>query len=395
MRFYRFTLFLLLILLLTVEFGFSQGAVAQIEIPVEVKEADVDKYHWSTRSIPIIIETELTVNQIYDKAIRSVVWIIGDDVQASGVLIDKELKLVVTNEHVVGTDENLVVLFPATDKDGNLIEERDFYLNALRNDIAREVLIRLGYATVGRVVAKNPETDLAILELEGIAETALEIDHNFRHVGFQINMKDNVHILGNPGKLKLWRWTLGMFQGVFKEDGKEMLHMNADTYPGNSGGPVLNGRGKLIGIISRSNLGTSTVVVPLKYVDELLKELKPRHTVYIFNDTIFTIPFRFRASENNNWKETSLKPEESATITLSVLPHETIPKGYPKIRFDHVTGDGKVTPFEKTLKTFQRLAGSNFKAIPKHDAYGYYFYHDPSENKLYLTDKLRESSQVE
>lgn len=26
---------------------------------------------------------------------------------------------------------------------------------------------------------------------------------------------------------------------------------------------------------------------------------------------------------------------------------------------------------------------------------GYYFYHDPSENKLYLTDKLRESSQVE
>ena len=294
MRFFQMTLLLLLFssLLLTVALGYSQAAVAQIQIPVEVEEADAElpKVEFVEREVV----PNLSVNQIYDKAIRSVVWIVNPDgSQGSGVLIDKELKLVVTNEHVVGTAETLVVLFPAMDMDGNLINERNFYINALRNESAAEVLYRLGYGTNGRVVAKNPETDLAILELDGIAETALEIDHDFRHVGDQVNREDNVHILGNPGDLKLlWRWTLGMFQDVFTEDGKEMLHINADTYPGNSGGPVLNERGKLIGIISRSNLGTSTVAVPLKYVNELLKELKPIHAVYIFNDTIYTIPFK-------------------------------------------------------------------------------------------------------
>ena len=82
------------------------------------------------------------------------------------------------------------------------------------------------------------------------------------------------------------------------------------------------------------------------------------------------------------------------TITLSVH-RGTIPEGYPKIRFDHVPNDNEVTLREKTLKTFLRLAGEDFDPIPGQDTYGYYFYHDPSENKLYLTDKLRENSQAE
>lgn len=386
MRFYQMTL--LSMLLFTIVFGYSQVVVAQIQLPElgVITEDDIPN---------LTVNQDLSVNQIYDKAIRSVVWIIGRGVEASGVLIDKELKLVVTNEHVVGTAETLGVLFPAKDMDGNLIEERDFYLNAFENEIAFEVFYRLGYLTTGRVVAKNPETDLAILELDGIAETAVGIDHEFRHVGDQVNREDNVHILGNPGELKLWRWTLGMFQRVHIEDGKEMLHMNADTYPGNSGGPVLNQRGKLIGIISRSNLGTSTVAVPLKYVDELLKELKPRHAVYIFNDTIYTIHYQIRAHESDDWEQHSIRPKIGITATVTVN-HGMIPEGYPKIRFDHVTDDGnKFTLREKTLKTFRRLAGEDFDPIPRHDAYGYYFYHDPSENKLYLTDKSRESSQVE
>lgn len=379
----RFFYHITRLLLLFVAFGYSHVTVAQIP------EGDIPK-----RKLPFHVVSNLSVNQIYDQAIRSVVWIVKSDSSAgSGVLIDKKLKLVVTNEHVMGTDEAVWVLFPVMDKNGKLIEERDFYLNKNNREARFEVLNRLGYVAVGRVVAKKQATDLAILELDGLPETALEIDHDFRHVDYQINMKDNVHILGNPGKLKLWRWTLGMFQGIsVKKDGKEMLRINADTYPGNSGGPVLNGHGKLIGIVSESNLGTSTVAVPLKYVDELLQTLTPKHVVSIFNNTTFTIPFLFRAEESDpDWHSiedwTSLKPGQIGVITFNAFPHDPIPEGYPRIIFDHVTNDEESTLKVKPLKTYQRRAGSGFKVRSKYDAYEYYFHHDPSEHKLYLIEE--------
>ena len=59
-----------------------------------------------------------------------------------------------------------------------------------------------------------------------------------------------------------------------------------------------------------------------------------------------------------------------------------------------MTVDGNnVTLREKTLKTFRCLAGEDFDPIANRDAYGYYFYHDSSENKRYLTDKVRETSK--
>ena len=328
------------------------------------------------KDVPIVITPrvqELSVDQIYDKAIRSVVWIVApDSSQASGVLIDKELRLVVTNEHVADTHEWVLVFFPVRDRGGKLIEERDFYAN--ENNIG--VLERLGYATPGRVVDKDLGTDLAIIELEGMPETALEIDHDFSYPAhYDMNRNDRVHILGNPGDLKLWRWTGGFFQGITQEDGKEILFMNADTYQGNSGGPVLNGRGILIGIISRSNLRTRTVAVPVKYVDDLLKRLAPKQIFSIQNKTTFTIPYQIKWTESVDWEEieaTSIKPGHVMNHWYSESLR-TIPEGYPKIRFDYVANDGVSTYRYYKLETYQRRAGSDFKPSRERDAREYHF----------------------
>ena len=114
-------------------------------------------------------------------AIRAVMWIVNPGIgEGSGVLFDRQWasinsKLAVTNAHVTGTSQAVDVYFPALDENGKLIKERDFYLKS------RSVLKRLGYYTKGHVVAKNVEMDLSDYRLDGLPETARQIDWGFHH----------------------------------------------------------------------------------------------------------------------------------------------------------------------------------------------------------------------
>ena len=227
---------------------------------------------------------ELSVDEIYDKTIHSLLWILADAGQGSGVLIDKELRLAVTNYHVTKESDSIVVVFPVRDRYGYLTYERDFYLNKSN----QKVLERLGYATTGHIVAKEPTTDMVIVQLDGLPDTAREIKHNFEYsTHLHMSKNDQVHILGNPADLALWRWTGGFFQGV---DDQGMIQINADIYKGNSGGPVLNNRGMLIGIATRSNEERKAWAVPANHINHLLATLKPRKIFNILNDTLYTLP---------------------------------------------------------------------------------------------------------
>ena len=66
-----------------------------------------------------------------------------------------------------------ISLASSPDENGKLIKEREFYLKS------RSVLKRLGYYPQGHVVAKNVETDLVIIRLDGLPETARQIDWGF------------------------------------------------------------------------------------------------------------------------------------------------------------------------------------------------------------------------
>ena len=206
-------------------------------------------------------------NQAYDNAIRSVMWMVNPGIgEGSGVLIDKKFRLAITNGHVIGTQNAIDVYFPAPDENGELIKDRNFYL---KNN---SVLKRLGYYTTGHVVAKDEKTDLAIIRLEGLPETAREIDWNFTTP--TTNTSDLVYILGNPGGQNLWRWTLG----EFLNDQSGFLHIQSDVFGGNSGGPVLNKQGVLLGIIARSDRYMNALAIPVKDINRLLSESQLKHS---------------------------------------------------------------------------------------------------------------------
>ena len=328
--------------------------------------------------VDLSIAKFLSEDQIYAKAIRSVMWIITPDGgEASGVLIDKKRKLAVTNEHVTKNNTSVIVVFPVRDGNGKLISDRSFYVN--ENHIG--VLSKLGYATEGRVVAEDPKRDLAIVQLVGIPETAREIDHDFTYHEYR-NMKerDPVDILGNPGGRDLWRWTAGRFQGVHGE----LLHINAGTYGGNSGGPVLSDQGILIGILKSSDRLIRTQAVPAEYIDALLKTLKPRQVFSISNNTKFIVSYQIQWAEGEPWHPMEVAPDQWYTHWNPESLTE-ISEGYPKIRFGYVIGGGKGPPKYYNLQTYTRIFGKDVKQrISREDARKYHFGMSSEINELDL-----------
>ena len=294
---------------------------------------------------------DVPAQQIYDEAIHSVVWIVtylGNRPEAtgSGVLIDAERLLVVTNEHVIEDAQQIYVFFPWRNADGINMDQA-FYLEH------RNWLETRGYATRGRVIEQNVKNDLTIVQLADIPATAREIKHDFsRNVENSMKRGDTVHIFGNPG-IQLWDWDPGKFIRAWRNcppSGGTCLEMEAGVRGGNSGGPVLNGQGMLIGIVTATNHKTMTLASPAKNVRALLNrvpvnlppipppQIHPKRTFKIRNRTGVTVPYQIKWSNNNNWQSYFL---ETGYIATHKSGRQHIPQDYPKIRFDYIAGDGQ------------------------------------------------------
>ena len=263
----------------------------------------------------------IPADQIYAEAMHSVVWINHTDnaYQGSGVLIDKDKRFVVTNEHVTKGAEWVEVFFPVPDLDGTLIQSRDYY------EMNYEFLERLGYATSGRVIAEDVTRDLAIVELTGLPATAREIRHDFNPLlPLTPRIGETVHILGNPVARDLWRWTPGLYQGL----DAGWLFLNANVLGGNSGGPVLNAQGMLIGIISLGDNAVNAWAVRAEHIETLLNTVQPVHTFKITNGSAFKLTYHVKWSNDDSWVQYSLN---RGGAFYHWQQGATVLQGYPKI----------------------------------------------------------------
>ena len=323
------------------------------------------------------VTPELTIDEIYDKTVRSVVWITTQGGQGSGVLIDEKLRLVVTNHHVTEDSKSPIVYFLVRDKDGIWIDERNFY----RDPSNLALLVRLGYALLGRVVATDSKRDLALIQLDGLPDTASEIEHNLS-ISFhaQMDKNDPVHIVGNPGALPLWTYALGRFQTV----NSGMIEIGGGVYKGSSGAPVVNDEGILIGIVTLSDEKKKAKAVPATFIRELRNTLQPRQIFTIMNNTSFTVKYQSKWSEEDTVDANVLAPGE-AVNHWSTRPSGDIAEGYPKITFDYIIGDGEFTPRVSDLQTYTRHFGSEVESDDQWDGYAYHFSYNSNTKTLDLS----------
>ena len=235
----------------------------------------------------------------------------------------------------------------------------------------------MGYVTGARVIAEDHKTDLALIRLDAVAEAFKEIDYKS---GFSIQFQgDPLYIIGNPDGRPLFRPKVGIFQ---KSTSNGLL-IESDVYFGNSGGPVVNTSGKLIGIISKTNLETmETWVVPTEFINNLIDTLRPVDVFSVTNNTPFTMKYYYRWYENAEWELISLQPDEYA-LTWSDSKSE----GFPKIRFDSSTNEG-FTPVVYNLETYSQRFGLDIedRISLKADAREYHFGYNRKSKEIKLYD---------
>ena len=196
--------------------------------------------------LPASMHTALADSAVYQKTLKSTAWIITNNAEnetstGTGVYVDDDKRLLLTNAHVVGDSRKAVVFFPSQE-DGSLAVRRKDYLNNI---------LKIGIQ--GDVVAVDRRRDLALIQLPRVPSDVVQIEL----ADESTTPGERVDLIGNPGDSDiLWVYTSGtvrsVYQRKFKSSFGEHNFMALETQspikPGDSGGPVVNKDGQLVGL---------------------------------------------------------------------------------------------------------------------------------------------------
>lgn len=181
---------------------------------------------------------------IYQKTLKASAWVVHPGrsrLGASGFVVDRSRRWVVTNQHVVREAKTVAVFFPKKDAKG-LVTERKAYHE--------------GESIFGRVLATDAIHDLAVIELDRIPDEVRELKLAESRPG----LGERVFLVGNPAVRNLWETntgTVARFTSQAPKAKKEVkqrpslgfwVRDDSPGGPGYSGGPVVNSKGLVVGI---------------------------------------------------------------------------------------------------------------------------------------------------
>jgi len=175
--------------------------------------------------------------------------------QGSGFVLDRNRRLLVTNRHVVGDRDKVEALFPVYENAQARVD-RNFYLQKARR-----------YR--GKVLDRSERCDLALIELESMPAEVVELPL----ASNSLKAGDLVATSGNPGNAAhAFVYARGKVRSVEQQrlnyDNQQKVEariLEIDTErrlePGVSGGPVINGAGELVGVVSAAPADESPVAL--------------------------------------------------------------------------------------------------------------------------------------
>lgn len=184
------------------------------------EEADQDKLVnagvVSIQATPAIAKSDLA-QPVIKRTLPGVAEISTPRGKGTGFLVDGK-GLLLTNRHVVGR-------FPEVDV--RFSDNRSYR---------------------AKVISRSSDLDIALLQIQGSSSTsrlpALPLcTLKTATVG------EDIIVIGNPLGLQATT-TRGIVSGVRNEDGSTLLQIDAPVNPGNSGGPIVNYSGEVIGIVT-------------------------------------------------------------------------------------------------------------------------------------------------
>lgn len=141
----------------------------------------------------------------------AVVTVFAGRGHGSGFVISDNL--IMTNHHVVGESNSVAIKFSN------------------------------GVQIIGKVVASNSGRDVALVKIEGSLPKHFKLERAVPTVG------SDVYAIGSPLDEKFHSTvSRGIVSGVREEHQKRFIQSDVNVRPGNSGGPLVNKQGQVVGI---------------------------------------------------------------------------------------------------------------------------------------------------
>jgi S1-C subfamily serine protease len=256
---------------------------------------------------------------VYKKALKSTVWVVqldGKKIRSgSGSLIDAQKRLILTNYHVVRNVPEAKVFFPAFDKKGNLIPERETYFQ----------LLRAGGGIPGKVLFTDSSKDLAVIQVSSVPRgtPALRLAKESPGPG------DRIHSIGSPGVSgALFAYTDGSVKAVYHKRMKaqakandpdaflidaKIIETSSATNRGDSGGPLMNDKAELVGVTQGMLVGGDDVR-PISFFVEVgeVRDLLKRHHIALSN-----LPSSTIASDSTKHERPAAAASSASTTTAA------------------------------------------------------------------------------
>jgi len=196
-------------------------------------------------SIPAIeflkVSARLSAQEDIKTYKKAVVEISTDSSKGTGFAISSD-GLIVTNAHVVEDAQSLFVVFPEEGLMG------------------------------AKLVESYPEVDLALLQVTGNDLPSLSLANNPSY-----NKNEHVYFIGNPLAFTGIANEGTLLESTYLEDWQEpVMMMEAPVYRGNSGSPVINADGEVIGIIfataKKDPYGRVGLFIPVQVLQRVLSK---------------------------------------------------------------------------------------------------------------------------
>ncbi len=184
---------------------------------------------------------ELSPREIYEQASPAVVMVMGyadggrKGSGGTGSIVQSD-GLILTNAHVVIEEQT-----------GKPFARLSVFLKPAR--VTGESKSDLSRMVRAKLLAYSQTLDLALLKLEGVMEPLPVVDVS---ESGRVRIGDRVVAIGHPEQGGLWTLTTGVisaevdnFNGV---KGKHVFQTETGLNRGNSGGPLLDGEGRMVGV---------------------------------------------------------------------------------------------------------------------------------------------------
>lgn len=220
----------------------NTGALSELMINAkndQVKEIMPDTSSTSSIQIKQISNpTFKNISEMVKYTSQSCVTIITDGGHGSGVIIDPQ-GYILTAYHVV---------------EG---------INKIR------IKMENGIELDANIIAYNTPTDLALLRIHGGGFRALPFSKEN-----SINIGEEVLTIGTPADLDLGQSiSRGMISGKRSIENNIYIQLDIAVSPGNSGGPLINQQGEIIGIIQKKIVGKGVEGIGFAIPSQKIKEI--------------------------------------------------------------------------------------------------------------------------